>query len=1323
MFSRRWRLRASAAGLLSLGMVASVSVPGAAAPATSPPAPSSSQAGAPGSGTGLPIARTQVTLITGDVVTVGIGADRKVTASVSEAAYRPGQPPPSFLQVSDGDAFHVYPSDAIGLVKAGKLDARLFDVNYLASNGYDDPTSSDVPLILQYREPNEATRDARRTVRDVAAEVDALPGTARPRALRSINAAATKVERKKAGEFWNALVGSTGGRAIDRGMSRVWLDAKVSGDLDVSVPQIGAPAAWQAGLDGTGVKVAVLDSGADLDHPDLAGKIVAAQSFSPWEPDAQDRHGHGTHVATTIAGTGVASGGKYKGVAPGAELMIGKVLGANGSGATSWVLAGMEWAAAGGADIVNMSLGDRDTPGLDPLEQAVADLSARYGTLFVISAGNLGGPDRTIGTPGTAPEALTVAAVDKRDKMASFSSRGPTVDYGFKPDIAAPGVDIVAGRAAGTALGTPVNDRYTSASGTSMAAPQVAGAAAILAQQHPDWTGARLKAVLTGTTVDTPAAVLEEGAGRVDVARAVSQRVSGSGNIDFGRVAYPHGTAVSRTLTYTNDGDAPVTLDLAASFDSRVGPAPAGVLRLDRSSVRVPARGSATVGITLDFRNGPDTWYSGIITATGADGISVRTAVGAFKEPKRGKLTIRTIAAPQMTNLTFGVFGALRVDDRADLDRAYQFNGAPEVTLDVMSGRFSVQGTVGWYTPDGNWNALPVSAPEVAVDGDTTVTLDLRPATALAVRTPKPTDAYQVRGGQQRTSVDGRAMGTITATLPYGGRLWSLPTAKATTGTFHTASQYLLGVPPVSVSADGRPLDARYVDVDPTNGMFDGERKLTVVAAGHGTPEDLAKVDVKGKLVLLDFSDLCPTPACGWQAPPRVAAAHEAGAAAVAFHGTTERATMRWGALDGHAHIPLLNLPPTQARALAAAAAKRPVTVTASGVASSPYIYSLKFYQRQQVPARPDLSVDQRNLVERESERYMAKPGYYKSQFSAVLGGGHDLTNTDLDIFTASQRTRTEYFGPVDADVIWDTMEWPYEISFNPQKVAWGDQQETLNRYTRPGRHVQRWGRQPFTPGVTGLTLDQRFPGITQCDDCRVGDILAPVHLLRNGDGVFGGRTWEAVGVPTSSTEDLRLFQGGREIAMTPYPYIVFVFLNWLPAFPISAEPATYRMTSSFRGDPRVDHYGRNIDTEWTFRTRRADPGTQAGPCLVTVYSPQLGPCTPQRKLFLNYDVDLALDNTARAGRAQVITVSGYGESYTDPDARLTSLTAEVSYDSGTTWHRAKAVKVNGAGDYKLIIKHPILDRTDGTVSLRVDATDNQGNTIKQTIKQAYGLR
>ncbi|MFC6087666.1 S8 family serine peptidase [Saccharothrix lopnurensis] len=123
----------------------------------------------------------------------------------------------------------------------------------------------------------------------------------------------------------------------------------------------------------------------DGDHPDLAGREVAERNFSA-EPDAVDRAGHGTHVAATIAG----GGARYRGVAPDARVLDGKVCEASGGCRESAILAGMEWAVEQGADVVNLSLGYQDSPGVDPLEETVNALSARTGALFVVAAGNAG---------------------------------------------------------------------------------------------------------------------------------------------------------------------------------------------------------------------------------------------------------------------------------------------------------------------------------------------------------------------------------------------------------------------------------------------------------------------------------------------------------------------------------------------------------------------------------------------------------------------------------------------------------------------------------------------------------------------------------------------------------------------------------------------------------------------------------------------------------------------------------------------------------------------------------------------------------------------
>src|SRR5262249_570583 len=153
---------------------------------------------------------------------------------------------------------------------------------------------------------------------------------------------------------------------------------------------------------------------------------------------------------------------------------------------------------------------------------------------------------------------------DGDDKIADFSSRGGQV---MKPDIAAPGVDIVAARAAGTSIGAPVDGTYTSLSGTSMATPHVSGAAADLLQEHPDWTAAPLNARLMSTAAAVPGTVYQVGAGRSDVGRAAAATVTGEqADADFGSI--PHGSAepVTKQLSWTNTGSSPVTLTLAASI-------------------------------------------------------------------------------------------------------------------------------------------------------------------------------------------------------------------------------------------------------------------------------------------------------------------------------------------------------------------------------------------------------------------------------------------------------------------------------------------------------------------------------------------------------------------------------------------------------------------------------------------------------------------------------------------------------------------------------------------------------------------------------------
>ncbi len=545
-----------------------------------------------------------------------------------------------------GPDTYVYPDAALPYIASGALDEQLFNVSGLLKDGYDDARSDRLPLIVTYTDAAARSRAAKTP-----------DGARKTLTLSSIQGAAISADHATAAGFWSSLTGSTpapaaGARSdvtsapsqgrLAGGIAKVWLDGKVTATLADTTAQIGAPAVWAGGDTGQGVDVAVLDTGIDAAHPDFAGRIAAAESFVPGQ-DVTDRHGHGTHVASTVAGTGAASGGREKGVAPGASLHIGKVLDNSGSGQDSWILAGMEWAArTQHAKVVSMSLGGGPTDGTDPLSQAVDHLSKETGALFVIAAGNSGPEAYTVSAPGAADAALTVGAVHGPgkgvDQLAEFSSRGPRVgDNAIKPDLTAPGVDVLAARSQYAPEG---EGAYQTMSGTSMATPHVAGAAALLAAAHPDWTGQQLKDALVSTTSSTQRfSPFQAGSGRIDIAAAVKSTLFASGSA-FAQTRYPYtpGQTVRKDVTYTNTAAAPVTLDLSLGQDQL----PEGLFTLTDSRLTVPAHGTRTVGVISHLDAAADNAaYSSRLTAAGSDGtVLARTSVGLNKEGQRVTLSV-----------------------------------------------------------------------------------------------------------------------------------------------------------------------------------------------------------------------------------------------------------------------------------------------------------------------------------------------------------------------------------------------------------------------------------------------------------------------------------------------------------------------------------------------------------------------------------------------------------------------------------------------------------------------------------------------------------
>ncbi|SNS17973.1 Subtilase family protein [Geodermatophilus pulveris] len=227
---------------------------------------------------------------------------------------------------------------------------------------------------------------------------------------------------------------------------------------------------------GRGIRVAVLDTGVDLAHPDLAGRALTATSFVPGQP-AQDGHGHGTHCVGTACGPRTLEGSRGYGVAPETEVFVGKVLSDEGSGTDAEILAGIAWAVRNGCQVVSMSLG-ADTPEPSPAYTAAGRRALDQGSLIVAAAGNNAdrgnGQVGFVGAPANSPDILAVGALDAALEVAWFSARSTTVPGG-QVDLAAPGVDVYSS--------WPLPDRYDTISGTSMATPHVAGLAALWAEQ------------------------------------------------------------------------------------------------------------------------------------------------------------------------------------------------------------------------------------------------------------------------------------------------------------------------------------------------------------------------------------------------------------------------------------------------------------------------------------------------------------------------------------------------------------------------------------------------------------------------------------------------------------------------------------------------------------------------------------------------------------------------------------------------------------------------------------------------------------------------
>ncbi|MET7969442.1 S8 family peptidase [Micromonospora sp. NPDC005305] len=1208
---------------------------------------------------GPPAAVHQVTLVTGDVVELSTFTDGRQVATVDDTAgpERLGY----HISEQDGDVY-VVPVEALPYVSSGRIDRALFDITDLVADGYHDAARDDLPLLVTGTPARAGARAA----------VPAVPaGVTRRRDLPGVGAVAVTERKAGARAFWDAVTGghpgATGPRTLAGGVGRIWLDRRVHADLTDSVPQIGAPVAWRSGYDGQGVKVAVLDTGYDPHHPDLKGKVVRAANFTPESglTDVTDRFGHGTHVAATIAGRGRAGRPSGKGVAPGASLLVGKVLDQNGSGELSWVMAGMEWAVGQGARVVNVSIGAPASEGPDPITEAVDALTARTGALFVVSAGNSGPGVQTITTPGTAASALTVGAVSKQDEIPSFSSRGPRLGDGVvKPEITAPGVGIVAARAAGTSLGEVVDASYTSMSGTSMAAPHVAGAAALLAQKHPDWRADRLKATLVSSATDPrDAPVWEQGAGRVDVPTALAQQVSvASATVALGKVSSDASTQRA-TVGYRNDGDNPVTLTLAAGARVAGADDRRAALSISPRTLTVPAHGRAEAAVTLDPGRTHPGGYAGLITARAA-GHELRTPVGFAVVPPVHTLTIEAFDRDGKAAHGFSSRAEVWNLDTGETSFAFFSEGTARVEL--PAGRYHVMTDV-LSLDAGGWpkDVSQFGEPELTLDRDRALRYDARTATEVRVDTPEPTVTSRFALSWQRTTATRSRLSGSSYNQATVRRVYAAPTRPVTTGTFQYFVRWDLTAPPLTAEVSGGMTLTEPRLLDGAQAL-DGRLTTRLVDGGAGTSSELA--GARDAAVLLRYST-------AEAVPGQLAAAREAGAKIVLL--APEEPGLHYADAVG-ASVPAYWIQPADADRLRERLAAGGVTIALHGRPYTPYRYDLLLVEPAGIPR--DLHYTARDLrlatVDTEFHQYRADMVATESR-----AGFPDGVTTAFAFSRAvgGAGRRTEHVST--QAVTWQGSAVVESVAPGQSVGAmWGPQ-----RRLRPGDRVREvWFPALLRPAVPRTLPNYAYgaPPNRFHDAIRVG-----IPQYADGDGnQYGwvdGRYQRA---------ELVLRRGDAVLGRST---------RSSEQFTVPHRPGWYRLSLDVTGLPGaavLRDTSTATHTAWTFRS--AAPKDDHPVVLPLIQ--------------LAYDIDTDLTNTVRADRAYPLLVRpGYQPGAEGP-GRF-DLAVQVSYDDGAHW---RAAPLRGAA-----ASVPPAPAGAGFASVRVTARDRAGNRIEQTVIRAWKVR
>jgi hypothetical protein len=646
-------------------------------------------------------------------------------------------------------------------------------------------------------------------------------------------------------------------------------------------------------------------------------------------------------------------------------------------------------------------------------------------------------------------------------------------------------------------------------------------------------------------------------------------------------------------------------------------------------------------------------------------------------------------------------------------------------------------------------NEAFLADPEVDLSRDTSITLDANAARSLDVGTASPTEDLTTTLTDWRIPAGSTTpYGVVTGELPYQVHPWATPTAPVAVGRFLFEHNHLLGTPVITaeVPAHGRlpalTLHPRYQHYSAFIPKLDGQLNLPVVDVGTGSAAQFARVDVRGKVALIDIGDQTLAPLFGTDfASAQLQNAADAGAAAVFAYGNAGMPVLGSVPMPHSAYpLPTVALPAADGAALHERLASAPATLRIDSQPSIPDVYSLSYLEQGSIPAAPPLRVNDRALATvRESvhsDRPVSvseswaprRPAVFQPDDFAASYAALSLDDTP------GPARRTEHIGPVSS-AAWGRSVTMHDLDAM-LRIDEGHTTSSLlgstfnwDVFDRPTDREEDWGEAPTVPGqwapATSVTEQTPANGRPECAACRFSGLLPDADMLPllttsvDAADHYGELTSYSNGQPiipgSSGVDEWHLYSGGAELPQQSLVGVPGLF----PYYAMPPGLADYRLTEHFiDGYPRGG-YGTRADTTWTFHSQ--SPTGKQIPSSYDGLNICVSTCGAVPLLFLRYNLGLSADNRLSAPGQHAVTITAYSPPSTVAMPRAAGMTVQASFDGGVHWSRMSAVPLGG-GSYRVVLVHPPLSATTGTVSLKATAWDAAGNRVEQVLRDAYGL-